>query len=69
MSFIIHVTWRGRTTDVCVAVDNPTLAQLGEAIERKLGASFETQKLLVHRFKTHIAPARQRGQLAREAGI
>ncbi|GIL57599.1 hypothetical protein Vafri_12795 [Volvox africanus] len=69
MSFAIHITWRGRTTTISLPNADPALDELGMSIERELGASFETIKLLVPGRKGHIAPARQRGQMASTTGL
>ncbi|GLI67938.1 hypothetical protein VaNZ11_012267 [Volvox africanus] len=69
MSFTIHVTWRGRTATISLPNADPALDELGISIERELGASFETIKLLLPGRKSHIAPARQREQMASTAGL
>ncbi|GIM14006.1 hypothetical protein Vretimale_17023, partial [Volvox reticuliferus] len=59
MSFTIFITWSGRTTTISLPVADPALDELGMSIEKQLGASFETIKLLVPGRKGYIAPATQ----------
>ncbi|GIL91008.1 hypothetical protein Vretifemale_18701 [Volvox reticuliferus] len=69
MSFTIFITWSGRTTTISLPVADPALDELGMSIEKQLGASFETIKLLVPGRKGYIAPATQKGQMASAAGL
>ncbi|KAG2501725.1 hypothetical protein HYH03_000225 [Edaphochlamys debaryana] len=65
----LTLSWRGVTHEISIDEDNPTLGTLGAAVERELGASLGTQKLLVTGRKGHVAPAQHPEQRASEAGL